>query len=119
VQPAFYPTSAFDYELPGSLIATHPAPARDESRLLVVDRSAPSGTIEHRTFRDLAELIPPGDVLVLNETRVMPARLIGKRRGGGYAEILLLQPHTPWTAGPGQEDWPASHIWEGLVRPGA
>ena len=122
-QAPFYPTSAFDYALPESLIARYPATQRDESRLLVVDRRsrANDGTadVAHKTFKDLVSLIPAGDVLVLNETRVMPARILGKRRGGGFAEVLLLNPHTGWTPQPGQEDWRASHIWEGLVRPGA
>ncbi|MEX0906908.1 MAG: S-adenosylmethionine:tRNA ribosyltransferase-isomerase, partial [Gemmatimonadota bacterium] len=69
------PTSAFAYELPTDLIAHYPAPERDASRLLVVHRG--SGTIRHRTFRDIAGLIAPGDILVLNETRVIPARLLG------------------------------------------
>ncbi len=99
------PTSAYDYELPPALIAQYPAEKRDESRLMVLDRAA--GTIEHRHFRDIVEYIPPGDALVLNETRVFPARLLGKRRGGGDAEVLLLRP----LADP--------HQWEALVRPGA
>jgi S-adenosylmethionine:tRNA ribosyltransferase-isomerase len=65
--------------------------------------------LEHRTFRDLPELIPSGDVIVLNETRVMPARLLGRRRGGGEAEVLLLRPLSERE--PGE--------WEALVRPGA
>ncbi|MGH7555550.1 MAG: tRNA preQ1(34) S-adenosylmethionine ribosyltransferase-isomerase QueA [Longimicrobiales bacterium] len=102
-----YPTSAFDYTLPRHLIARHPVARRDESRLLVVDRAR--DVLEHRTFRDLHELIPAGDVIVLNETRVMPARLLGRRRGGGEAEVLLLRPVPE--RGPGE--------WEALVRPGA
>jgi S-adenosylmethionine:tRNA ribosyltransferase-isomerase len=98
-------TSAFDYELPPELIAQYPAEQRDESRLLVVDRA--SGTIEHRTFRDIVYYIPAEDALVLNETRVFPARLLGKRAGEGEAEILLLRP----LAEP--------QHWEALVRPGA
>ena len=99
------PTAAFDYELPPQLIAQHPAAQRDESRLMVLDRAA--GTIEHRRFSDIVEYIPPGDALVLNETRVFPARLLGKRAGGGDAEILLLRP----LSNPNE--------WEALVRPGA
>jgi S-adenosylmethionine:tRNA ribosyltransferase-isomerase len=101
-----YPTSAFDYDLPSRLIARHPAPTRDESRLLVLERR--TGGITHRTFRDLAALIPPGDVIVLNETRVLPARLLGKRPGGGAAEVLLLR-----------EISAEERTWEALVRPGA
>ena len=98
-------TSDFDYELPPEQIAQHPAERRELSRLLVVDRAA--GSLEHRVFADLADLPSPGDVLVLNETRVFPARLRGKRAGGGAAEILLLRP----AAVPGD--------WTALVRPGA
>jgi S-adenosylmethionine:tRNA ribosyltransferase-isomerase len=100
---AGYPTSAFDYELPRDRIARYPAERRDESKLMVLDRAA--SAIEHRRFRDISEYIPPGDALVLNETRVFPARLMGKRESGGAAEILLLRPH-------------GAH-WEALVRPGA
>lgn len=104
--PEFYPTSAFDYELPDDRIARYPAERRDESRLLVLHREG--GSIEHRVFRDIAEFIPPGDALVLNETRVFPARLIGRRASGAEAEVLLLHPH-----GESERDWTA------LVRPGA
>ena len=84
-------TSDFDFHLPPELIAQQPLERRDESRLMVVDRA--SGTIDHRRFRDLAELIPPGDVLVVNRTRVLRARLLGVRRSSGApAEILLLKP---------------------------
>lgn len=102
-----YPTSAFEYPLPQHLIARHPAARRDESRLLVVRRD--TDVLEHRIFRELPELIPPGDALVLNETRVFPARLLGRRAGGGAAEVLLLRP-LPERG----ED-----VWEALVRPGA
>ncbi len=84
------PTSAFDYVLPPELIASHPAARRDESRLLVVDRA--SGTISHHIFREFPDFVPAGDAVVLNETRVFPARLVGRRAGGGEAEVLLLRP---------------------------
>lgn len=121
-------TSAFDYELPLDLIAHHPARERDASRLLVMRRDRT--TFEHRTFRDIADLFKPGDVLVLNETRVIPARLIGTRPRGGEAEIVLL--HAQPSAGSGSESksrpqpdsgsqksepWPS--VWTALVRPGA
>jgi S-adenosylmethionine:tRNA ribosyltransferase-isomerase len=99
------PTSAFDYELPSRLIAQHPARQRDESRLMVLDRA--SRTIEHRRFGDIVNYIPARDALVVNETRVFPARLLGKRAGGGEAEILLLRPLSN------------ANEWEALVRPGA
>jgi len=82
----------FDYELPEHLIAQQPAARRDESRLLVVRRD--SGSLEHRTFRDLPELLAPGDLLVLNDTRVLPARLLGTRAAtGGKCEGLFLHRH--------------------------
>jgi len=83
-------TSDYDYVLPEDRIAQHAVEPRDASRLLVVDRT--SGTITHRTFRDLAEIIPAGDAIVLNTTRVFRARLLGHRDSGGPAEILLLRP---------------------------
>lgn len=83
-------TSDFDFHLPAELIAQAPLARRDESRLMVVDRA--SETIEHRHFRDLADIIPPGDLLVLNRTRVLRARLLGTRNSGAPAEILLLKP---------------------------
>jgi S-adenosylmethionine:tRNA ribosyltransferase-isomerase len=99
-------TSDFDYALPPRLIAQHPAERRDESRLLVLERA--SGRVHHQGFRDLVGWIPPGDVLVLNETRVFPARLRGRRAGGGEAEILLLRPEAA-DAG----------VWQALLRPGS
>jgi S-adenosylmethionine:tRNA ribosyltransferase-isomerase len=83
-------TSDFDFYLPDGLIAQRPLARRDESRLMVVDRAR--GTIEHRRFRDLVDLIDPGDALVLNRTRVFRARLLGTRNSGAPAEILLLKP---------------------------
>jgi S-adenosylmethionine:tRNA ribosyltransferase-isomerase len=83
-------TSDFDFHLPADLIAQRPLEQRDDSRMMVVDRK--SGSIEHRRFRDLVELIPSGDALVLNRTRVLRARLLGTRDSGAPAEILLLKP---------------------------
>jgi S-adenosylmethionine:tRNA ribosyltransferase-isomerase len=116
--PPALPTSAFDYELPHALIAHHPARSRDESRLLVVRRGldpAAAGALEHRAFRDIAALIEPGDVVVLNETRVIPARLLGRRPGGGEAEIVLLREAAaePYPTGAWGPEWLA------LVRPGS
>ena len=80
----------FDYDLPDRLVAQHPAARRDEARLLVVRRD--SGTLEHRVFRDLPELLAPGDLLVLNDTKVLPARLVGRReKTGGRWEGLFLR----------------------------
>lgn len=83
-------TSDYDFELPPDRIAQHPAEPRDASRLMVVHRA--TGTIEHRAFSDVADLVEPRDVLVVNRTRVMRARLIGTRASGAAAEILLLKP---------------------------
>ena len=94
----------FDYDLPEELIAQHPVSPRDASRLLVLQRA--SGTIEHRRFRDLPDYLRAGDLLVLNDTRVIPARLYGRKVStGGSAELLLLK-----TTG--------TDIWEALARPG-
>ena len=82
-------TADYDFELPASLIAQHPLEPRDASRLLIVDRA--TATIEHAHFRDLVDLIPARDVLVVNRTRVLRARLLGKRRSGAPAELLLLK----------------------------
>src|SRR5437764_7357970 len=80
----------FDYTLPEHLIAQEPAARRDESRLLVVRRS--TGELEHRVFRDLPELLAPGDLLVLNDTKVLPARVLGRREStGGRWEGLYLR----------------------------
>jgi len=83
-------TSDYDFDLPASQIAQRPLARRDASRLMVVDRA--SGTISHRTFTDIVGLIDPADVLVVNRTRVLRARLLGTRRSGAPAEILLLKP---------------------------
>ena len=81
-------TDELDYELPQALIAQRPAVPRDSSRLMVVD--AATGNISHHTFRDLPGFLRPGDALVLNETKVIPARLAARRPGGGMAELLFL-----------------------------
>ena len=96
-------TSDYDFHLPAERIAQSPAARRDESRLMVVHRA--TGAIEHRRFADLATLIPPGDALVLNTTRVFRARLLGTRDSGASAEIFLLRHH-----GDGR--------WEAMVQPG-
>ena len=105
-------TSDFDYELPPELIAQEPAAERDGCRLLVMDRV--TGELEDRIFRDIVDYLRPNDLLVVNETRVMPARLLGAKRGtGGAAEVFLLrevhdrEPRTNHSA-----------LWEVLVRPG-
>jgi len=85
-------TSEFEYELPPELIAQRPTDRRDESRLMVVERH--SGQIAHRRFRDLPEYLRSGDLMVQNESRVIPARLFARKPTGGRVEILLLRPRT-------------------------
>ena len=105
-------TDDFDYALPDELIAQEPAAERDRCRLLVMDRA--TGAVEDRIFRDIADYLRPGDLLVANETRVMPARLLGAKRGtGGAAEVFLLRE----CAGPEPRTNRVA-FWEVLVRPG-
>ena len=81
----------FDYALPGELIAQTPVEPRDHSRLLVVHRA--TGRIEHRRFYELGDYLREGDLLVANESRVLPARLMGRKvPTGGKVEVLLLRP---------------------------
>lgn len=81
--------SDFDYELPKELIAQHPANRRDESRLLVLDRSG--GGIRETHFANFPRFLSEGDILVVNETRVIPARIFGRKRGGAAIEVLLVR----------------------------
>src|SRR4030095_11330189 len=82
-------TSDFDYHLPESSIAQTPAEPRDSSRLLVLHRD--TSELEHRIFRDVADYVRAGDLLVLNQTRVIPARIYARKETGGHVEILLLR----------------------------
>lgn len=93
----------FDYDLPQELIAQHPMEPRDHSRMLVVDKK--TGEIEHKHFYDLVNYLKPGDVLVFNDTRVIPARLHGTKDTGAHVEVFLLT----------RRD---ATDWEVLVRPG-
>ena len=89
-------TSDFSYDLPEELIAQEPVEPRDSCRLLVLGRA--DGSIEHRVFSDIIDYLEPGDLLVVNETRVLPARLLGFKRGtGGRAEVFLLRQLRPDT----------------------
>lgn len=106
----------FDYHLPPELIAQQPVDPRDQSRLMVLDRRTQS--VAHRHFCDLAEYLQPGDMLVINDTKVWAARLIGKKESGGKVEILLVRKRGP--ANPadrvnaGTEE--TASEWEGLVQ---
>ncbi len=110
--PPTMKTSDFDYDLPQELIAQEPAAVRDACRMLVMNRE--TGALEDRIFRDIEEYLNPGDLLIANETRVLPARLLGAKRGtGGQAEIFLLREvfdREPKTS--------KSAVWEVLVKPG-
>ncbi len=97
-------TSDFDYILPPELIAQTPAEKRDDSRLMCLDRA--TGAYSHHRFHDLPSFLRPGDCLILNDSRVLPARLLGQRLpGGGACEVLLLIDR-------------GSDVWECIVRPG-
>ena len=95
--------SDFNYDLPEELIAQTPILKRDESRLLVLDRKAK--TIEHKIFKNIIDYLKPGDVLVRNNTKVIPARIYGKKETGANVEFLLLKNIE-------------GDIWETIVRPG-
>lgn len=103
--------SDYEYDLPADRIARYPAERRDESRLLVVPRGTGTGDLRHLRFHDLIALTRPGDVLVVNDSRVIPARLLGRKPTGAPAEVLLLRPAAD--ADPGDP-----RLWEALVRPG-
>lgn len=96
--------SEFDYELPPERIAQQPPVERDAARMLVLHRA--DGHLEDRQFRELPELLAPGDLLVANDSRVFPARLLGQRASGGKVEVLLLEPQ-------------GGNEWTALVHPGA
>jgi S-adenosylmethionine:tRNA ribosyltransferase-isomerase len=96
----------FDYNLPKELIAQQPLDQRDASRLMVLRRQ--EQTVEHRSFSDLPAYLHPGDVLVANDTRVIPARLYGRKETGGWVELFLLK------ALPDEPD--GGHIWECLIK---
>jgi len=83
----------YDYELPEALVAATPAERRDRSRLLVLERE--SGALSHARFFELPRWLREGDVLVVNDARVMPVRLRARRRTGGRVEVLLVSPQTP------------------------
>lgn len=99
----FLKTHDFYYDLPPELIAQTPLAQRDSSRLLVLNKD--TGAVEHRLFHDILDYLQPGDCLVLNNSRVLPARLLGQRATGGAVEVLLLKDT-------------GNDIWECLTKPG-
>ena len=100
--------SDIDYDLPQKLIAQHPIEPRDAARLLVdIDQNTSNNEVAHRHVSDFVEFVRPGDVVVVNHTRVMPARVILHRASGGVVEALLLEEKDANTA-----------MWETLLRPG-
>jgi S-adenosylmethionine:tRNA ribosyltransferase-isomerase len=102
---------AFDYSLPKSLIAQYPCPARGESRLMVLTR--PSKRTEHGVFKHIVGYLRPGDLLVINNTRVLPARLVGRKASGGRCEILLIP---SWNGTKG--NWEVLIKGTGKLKPG-
>ena len=100
--------SEFDYDLPEELIAQEPAPMRDHSRMMVLNRGY--GSRKNRRFFELPEFLREGDVLVINDSRVIPARLVGRKASGGLIEMLLLRERTAEAAG-------SPVAWEVLLRP--
>jgi S-adenosylmethionine:tRNA ribosyltransferase-isomerase len=101
-------TSEFDFKIPPELIAHEPATRRDRSRLMVLDRARRS--TEHKHFYDIVDYLQPGDLLVLNNTKVMPANLVGKKEeGGAKVEVLLVSR---------KQAASSKQVWECLVRPG-
>jgi len=115
-------TSDFDYQLPTHLIAQEPVEPRDRSRLLVLERA--SGTIRHALFQDLPEILGPSDLLVGNDSRVIPARLAAHKESGGGLELLLLRPLAADDRGAAQDVAAGADPWRwlcligGRVRPG-
>jgi S-adenosylmethionine:tRNA ribosyltransferase-isomerase len=90
-EEAAFHLSDYDYDLPLDRIAQAPAPRRESSRLLVLNRVR--GSLEHRRFEDIVDYLKPGDVLVVNDTCVVPARLVGRKETGGRIELLVLDPY--------------------------
>ena len=97
-------TSDFYYDLPQELIAQHPVEPRDSSRLMVMDRK--TGALEHRIFRDVIDYLNPGDCLIVNDSRVLPARIFGVKEGGDSVNEFLLLTHKE------------QKVWECLTKPG-
>lgn len=109
-------TEAYDYELPAELIAARPAARRDASRLLKVDRAR--GRFTDAAFPALLERLAPGDAVVVNDSRVFPARLLGRKPTGARAEILLVRPESDALEPFAPFDEADTRLWRAMVRPG-
>jgi len=109
--------SDFDYHLPPGLIAQHPAAKRGDSRLMVLNRARASW--EHRSFSHLPEYLKAGDALVVNDTQVLPARLIGKKGSGGKVEVLLVRKKGGALESPHSQKWECLAQSSGRLRPKA
>lgn len=108
-------TAGYDFDLPDSLIASRPTERRDASRLLILDRE--SGGVTHGAFSDVVSVFSRGDAVVINDSRVFPARLLGRKPTGALAEILLIRPAEGGDVEGFGADAP--RIWNAMVRPGA
>jgi S-adenosylmethionine:tRNA ribosyltransferase-isomerase len=106
--------SDFDYSLPSILIAQVPPARRGNSRLMVLDRT--KGSWEHRTFAHLPDYLRPGDILVVNDTKVLPARLIGRKESGGKVEVLLVRKHGKASEEPHSQEWECLAQGSGRLR---
>jgi S-adenosylmethionine:tRNA ribosyltransferase-isomerase len=115
--------SELDYDLPAELVAQVPVEPRDASRLLLLPRAG--GEARHLRFSDLPELLAPGDLLVLNDSRVLPARLVGRKASGGRVELLLVEPVDDGAPGAAGRPAGAGSLWRAMgqaskpIRPGA
>ncbi len=106
--PNSFDLADYDYELPPENIAQHPAARRDQSRLAVLD--CQTETITHKRFSDITDYLRPGDLLVVNDTRVFPARLPGRKATGGKAEVLLLHYPAPTPPDPSAAGWQSAEV---------
>ncbi len=106
--------SDFDYSLPSILIAQVPPARRGNSRLMVLDRK--KGSWEHRSFAHLPDYLTPGDILVVNDTKVLPARLIGRKESGGKVEVLLVRKHGNASEEPHSQEWECLAQGSGKLR---
>jgi len=112
-----FPAEAYDYDLPSSLIAQEPRAERERSRLLTLDRE--TGRAADSVFCRIRDHLRDGDLLVVNDSKVFPARLAGRKATGGRADVLLLKPCVgdwEWCSTPGEQEHPGACDWECLIR---